>query len=415
MSTKKAGWIVGAIMAVLVVLAGVVSVVVISRFSTDSGTTTAGTSSGEAADSGAPDANVLAQRIVAAEVKYGTTAVFDACAVMPRTALASAGISNRVEGHWEHQHIPTSVSPDKARITKAGSHSYASSKCGYPINDDGMGSITLEILQSPFNSRYAVDQPKDNEVESSASGLKVMTWNPDAGMYFARIGKKDTNFTATVSGSRLASDYSGFDAKTVFTKVVEVVAANLAKGPVERAKYEFTGRYKDVPNACDVVSADLFGRLTGSEDSGLALYEPASADELEMSYANGTTTNFVEQKCTRHTSDQVVGVENTGKSLTVEFRTFRTDERARLAHQRDCDPNNPSAAALGEPMAVDEQVGDATPCVRSIDKPNYVFLVGRTSVHLIGNRPWTGERLAPFSKQFTPIAKTVADEVRRQF
>lgn len=120
-----------------------------------------------------------------------------------------------------------------------------------------------------------VDQPRQSETESTASGLKVMM-RDSPGQFFAEIGTKETTFTAELSSHRMAPDYDGVDAKTVFLKIVDLVAANLAKGPTERAAYSFTGRYAKVPHACDVLSSELFAAVSEGDDSGLVNYEPSS-------------------------------------------------------------------------------------------------------------------------------------------
>jgi hypothetical protein len=404
---KKAGKIVAALVAVVVLAAGITAVIVLR--SSDDPKATPTTTPVE--DVRPPERNVLVQRIEEGPVTYGATPAFDACAVLSRAGLADLGFPEDTTDYREAAYLPTSLTPDRATLREVHDLDPLT-ECGYWIRtgDRDDAYIVLAIAQLPFNSmpsRRPAETPR-------SSGLDVVT-DHDDDQFFAEIGNVDSRFAATLIMGRITGDVAGVPAATVFGKLTDLVAAALAKGPSSHSSYAFTGGYEGLPFACDVLTAELFTELTGKPDSGRVEVNDTSAHETDRDYHGIGRLPAIEQECTRSSTDRFSTDRDASRTLTVAFETFRSDAQAKSAHAYRCDPDTPAGAIFGKPVPVDQEIGDAKPCVRPIEYLNYTFLIGRTSVRLKPNESWAGTDPDDFGREFAPVAKKLAEEVRERF
>ncbi|WP_053714346.1 hypothetical protein [Saccharothrix sp. NRRL B-16348] len=405
---RTTGKVVVALVAVVVLVAAGITVALALRSSDE--TPIVARSSAPMADAGPPARDVLVQRIEDGPATYGASPVFDACAVLPRAALADVGFPEDVTDYRESAYLPASVTPDRATLRKVSEFDPIT-ECGYWIRgaDRDDAYVVLEIAQLPFNAL------RGRELGTSqSSGLAVATRRSDD-QFFAEIGNGDSRFAAHLVMGRVTSDVDGVPAEAVFGKLVDAVAAGLAAGPTARGSYAFTGPYEDLPFACDVLDAEVFTELTGKPDSGRVEVRDTSAHETDRDYRGIGRLQAVEQRCTRSSTDRFAADDSGARTLTASFETFRGEAQAASAHAFQCDPENPAGAVIGEPVPLDEEVGDAKPCVRPIGYLNYVFLIGRTSVRIMPDEGWAGTDPEDFGREFTPLARKFADVVRERF
>lgn len=355
-----------------------------------------------------PEVNVLVQKIEDGAVHYGSTPVFDACAVLPRAGLARVGFPEDTTDYREQTYLPAHAPAAVRNVHDLN----AMTTCGYWIDaeDADDAYVVLDIAQLPFNK---LQGRRLGDEGRRSSGLEVFT-RKDENQFFAEIGNEDSDFFAELVMGRITSDVNGVPAHQVFADLVDMVAASLAKGPTSRSSYAFTGRYEGVPFACDVLTPELFAELTGKQDSGLVEITDAQADETNRDYPGLGRLQAVEQRCARSSTDRYEHGDRS-RSLRVTFETFRTERQARDARAYHCAPENPAGSILGEPVPVDKPIGDAKPCVRSIGYLNYVFLVGRTEVGMMPNGAWAGTDPDDFAREFAPAATVLTDHVRRAF
>lgn len=404
---KVTGKVIAALLAVVVLSAGITAVIVLRS----PGEPKAAPTTAPVADAGPPERNVLVQLIEEGPATYGATPAFDACAVLPRAGLADLGFPEDTTDYREAAYLPASLTPDRATLRKVHDLDPLT-ECGYWIRtaDRDDAYIVLSIAQLPFNSlrgRRPAELPR-------SSGLDVDTRQADD-QFFAEIGNVDSRFAAHLVMGRITGDVDGVPAATVFGKLVDQVAAGLAKGPSSRSSYAFTGGYEDLPFACDVLTAEVFTELTGKPDSGRVEFSDTSANETDRDYQGIGRLQAVEQECTRSSTDRFTDDRLGSRTLTVSFETFRSEAQARSAHAFQCDPDNPAGAVIGEPVPVDQEIGDAKPCVRPIGHLNYVFLIGRTSVRFQPDERWAGTDPGDFGREFAPMAEKLAEEVRERF
>ncbi|WP_447004794.1 hypothetical protein ACRAKI_35320 [Saccharothrix isguenensis] len=410
---KKIGKIVAALLAVVVLAGGITTALVLrsSDAPGNPGNAKPKPAAEPVGDARPPERNVLVQRIAERPVTYGTTPAFDACAVLPRTGLADVGFPEDATDYRKAAYLPESFTPDRATPSKV-SDLDPLSECGYWIRtgDRDDAYVILTIAQLPFNklpSRRPAELPR-------SSGLDVDT-SQDDDQFIADIGNTDSRFAANLMMGRITGDVDGVPAATVFGKLVDLVAAGLAKGPSGRGSYAFTGGYEGLPFACDVLTAELFTELTGKPDSGRVEFSDTSAHESDRDYQGVGRLQAVEQECTRSSPDRFTTDRDDSRTVTVAFETFRSEAQAESAHAYQCDPDNPAGAVIGTPVPVDGEIGDAKPCVRPIGTLNYAFLIGRTSVRLQPDERWAGTDPDDFGREFAPMAQKLADEVRERF
>jgi hypothetical protein len=411
---KNTGKIIALIVAFAVVVTGTVVAMLVIKQGDDQHTSTAPASRTD--DNSGPDSGVLEQRITSGATSYGAMVAFDTCAVPPATVLETAGFPTYPRGRRVQVHLPTSMPPEKATLSKV-SEQHPITSCTYSLPGKKSyrdAEITLSIIQFPLNTGRLAVMPERNETQGAATaGLNVFTSESEAGTYTATIGAEETTFTATLRSGDLAANYNGIDDKTIFRKLVDLVAANLAKGPTDRVAHSFGGRYQGVPNACDVLTSELFATQVNGPDSGIAEYEAQTA-ELNTEQIDHSHTKSVQQKCVRTTPDRMANFRKDSRSLRMTLETYRDETMAKKADISNCDPEAPMTALHGDPVTVNDRVGDGLACVIVVGVPNYAFRVGRTEVTLVPSKSWLGEDLKTIATKLTPTAKAIAEELRRK-
>ncbi|MCP2164987.1 hypothetical protein [Goodfellowiella coeruleoviolacea] len=407
-------------MIVLILIAAVVAAVVVfvNTLSTDAreadSTPTLGTAKAATTGSADPaqeaEQHILSQKITSQTIDYGTTGVFDACAVLPLSVLEANGIKPYPHGLLNHQYIEKSVSGDRATV-RDSAHDITT--CSYLVPGSGTsadgtdagrtGLFSLDIKQTPFNRVFTFDlASRDGDTTRSAAGLTVYL-RGDGNRLEARTGNE--NVFVRLAAHDVNTEYGGVDIKTVFNKIVDEVAANLAKGPTQQARFTNGGSYSGVPSACEWFTADVFTQATGAPDSGW-VRETSSHDETWVAEFDGTNSFQISQECSRSAPD-VVNNRDSDSYLKVRFEVYRDETAATHADYNYCDPSSPTIALTGKPVPASEKVGDGAACVSVIGSPEYHFRVGRVAVSM-GPAKWVGDDLTKIATALTPAAKKLA-------
>jgi hypothetical protein len=405
---KRTGLTITAILGALVLVGGGVTAVILVK----------GDDKSAAATEQAPgpaDPSVMAQNI--GEVtRYGDVAVFDACAVLPATAVEDLGFKDAAHGWHNQTYLSRSVPAAEATIKDELD---PISVCMYePMIENRLERITLSVYQRPFNSLLPADYAIKDDTFLMVGGLRTVMapgLKPDS--FDARITTGDGKTQAHVGTSTMSDVKEITDHKATFMKLLELVAQNLSKGPQGLTTHVHTGRYEKVPNACDILSAELFQELTQSKDSGIAEADYRERESMEKFVTDKNETRYFysnQQDCRRLSPEWYNAKSRSdGRALKVELETYRDAEMAvRNAH--DCNPNSPSCKVFGEAVLTDEKIGDFATCSYRVgDSPTMSFVAGRTQVRLTGFGNWAPEDPRQYNEVFTPIAKRMVDEVRK--
>jgi hypothetical protein len=405
---KRTGLIITAILGVLVLVGGGVTAAILIE----------GGGKPPAAvvqEPGPADPSVIAQK-VGAVTKYGDVPVFDACTVLPVSAVEELGFRDAAHGWHNQTYLSRSVPAAEATIKDEPE---PISMCIYePMIEGRLERISIAIYQRPFNSLLPADYAIKNDTLLTVGGLRTVLSpgsKPDG--FDAHITTSDGKTQASVGASTMADNKEITDHKATFMKLLELVAQNLNKGPQGLTTHVHTGRYEKVPNACDVLSAELFEEITQSKDSGIAEADFREREGMEKFVNDKNETRYYysnQQDCRRLSTEWYNAKSRSdGKALKVELRTYRdADMAVRNAH--DCNPNSPSRKVFGEAVLTDEKIGDFATCSYLVgDSPTMSFVAGRTQVRLTGYGDWAPDDPKAFNEVFTPMAKRVVDEVRK--
>lgn len=365
---------------------------------------------------GPADTAVIAQKVGPEATKYGDVAMFDACTVMPATLVEEVGFRDAAHG-WHNQtylsrSVPTSEATIKDELDPI-------SVCMYePMMENRIERISLSVYQRPFNRLLRADYVEKDDTLITVGGLQTV-WSPGlkADGFDARITTSDGKTQVIVGASTMADNKEITDHKATFMKLLERVAQNLSKGPHGLTTHVHTGRYENVPNACDILSGKLFEEITQSKDSGIAEADYREREGMEKFVNDKNETRYYysnQQDCRRLSSEWYNAKDRSeGKALKVELRTYRdADMAVRNAH--DCNPNSPARKVMGEAVLTDEKIGDFATCSYLVgDSPTMSFVAGRTQVRLTGYGNWAPDDAKAYNEVFTPIAKRMVDEVRK--
>ncbi|WP_434452192.1 hypothetical protein [Lentzea sp. E54] len=285
------------------------------------------------------------------------------------------------------------------------------------MNDKEIARFTLTVRQTPFHGLYRDKGPDKDETALPVAGVQAYLapgTKPDS--FHARIVSADSKVQATLGARTMADNKDVTDYRGTFVKLVERVAENFAKGPQGRSTHVHTGRYEGMPNACDVLSAELFQELAQDKDSGLVEADFRVPESLEKFVTDKNETRYFysnQQNCRRLSPEWFNAKKRSeGKALKVELRTYRDADMA-VKDAQDCNPNSPSRAITGEAVLTEETIGDHAACSFLVgDSPTMSFVAGRTQVRLTGYGDWAPDDPRKYNEVFTPIAKRVVDEVR---
>ncbi|MET8758184.1 hypothetical protein [Lentzea sp. NPDC004782] len=406
---RRTGLIITAVFGALVLLGGGVTAAILIKGAS-------GPQPVVGQEPGPVDAAVIAQK-VGEVTKYGDVAVFDACTVMPATLLEELGFRDAAHGWHNQTYLARSVPAAEATVKDELA---PISVCMYePMLENRIERISIAIYQRPFSSLLPADYAVKGDTLLTVGGLKtVLSRGSKPDSFDARITTSDGWAQAIVGASAMADNKEITDHKATFMKLVEQVAQNLTKGPQGLTTHVHTGRYEKVPNACDVLSAELFEELTQSKDSGIVEAEFHEREGVEKFVNDKNETHYYysnQQDCRRLSPEWYnAKSRSNGKALKVELRTYRDTDMA-VRNAQDCNPNSPSSKMFGEPVLTDEKIGDFATCSYLVGggSPTMSFVAGRTQVRLTGDGNWAPKDAKTYNEVFAPIAKRMVDEVRK--
>lgn len=402
---KRTGLIIAAIVGALALVGGGVTAVVL---------VTKDDRPAEKQQAAPPDEDILEERTTAEAVRYGDLAVIDACTLMSAAVLEEAGFGDVARGSHIQTYVEKSVPAAEATVKDADD---GISSCRYDASEPGRSEmLALSVEQEPFNDPLPARVISD-DIEITAGGLRAFTKKPEDRKpddFFTRIYSADGRTAVYLNASRLA-DNKELDYRAAHAKLLERIAVNLAKAPREQTRYAYTGRYQNVPPACDILTDELFEKLAQAKDSGVVQTEISESEgrqEWTPKETNVTTYFYVTSQTCQRSSPEFLKLSR-GVSLKMQLDVHRDADMARN-NQPDCDPDSPSRKLLGEARNSTEKVGDGDACAFPIGNSLvFSFVVGRTQVRLTPYGSWAPKDIEQFITKFVPVAQNTADEVRK--
>jgi hypothetical protein len=402
---KRTGLIITAVIGALVLVGGGVTAAVL---------VTKDEKPAAKQEAGPPDDDVLEETISAEAVKYGDMTVIDACTLMSAAVLEETGFGDVAHGMHSQTYVEKSVPTAEATVKDADD---GISICRYDASMPGRTEmLVLSVEQRPFNDPLPAYVIGD-DIEITVGGLKAFTKKPEGRKpdgFFTRIYSADGRTAVHLNAARLA-DNKDLDYKAAHAKLLERIATNLAKAPQDQTRYAYTGRYENVPSACDILTGQLFEELAQAKDSGVVQTEINDGEGRQDSTPKATNVTqyfyFTSQMCQRSSPAHLK--LSKGVSLKMQLDVFRDADMARN-YEPDCDPNSTSRRLLGDARTATEKVGDGDACAFPIGNSLvFSYLAGRAQVRLTPYGSWAPKDVDEFIAKFTPIAQKTVDEVRK--
>ena len=322
--------------------------------------------------------------------------VIDGCTLLTEPMIASSGLKLAAQRSIVHSWGGKNLTIDRNATSDGGN---ALSTCSYPIvtpsySNIGAASadalpdqndgprVALNVNRKSFNADSRVDayrQPPVGTVPTVAAGITWFEQNDPTALpdtHKIRLvdpAQPDTVYTLSLTLS--ATDAYPDNPKSVVAKLANQVAGEIAKHGYRQAHFSYSSAYQNMPEACDLASADIANQVAGAQTWDWAS-SAISQHEGVATYA-GSTVSYVDQTCERlATSPQTnASLTKTPTTINVEFKTFRTTDEAQKADRFLCQS--------GDFRDLNAKIGDVTPCVSLGTNALLRFTSGRVAVTVV--------------------------------
>ncbi len=362
--------------------------------------------------------NLLTQHPGGAPVTLGGVPMYNACALLPESAIAAAGLRL----HRYQRSGGTHLSRDTTDPALLAGDGTDTSRCSYHLEPpDGIteteeddlsgytaGWVGVTVEQAPFSDAGPYGSLRDRTEDYAEKGIQPapaggVLWYQDTSPHVAEddptfyLFRPDaTDTLVTLYLSDFPESYAGRSRERIAEGLVAVVATNLDAGPRGAVRYGYAAPYEDLRHACDVFTPDLFEYHQGEPDSGFvsADYSRGEQSFNEMGVVLGL---HVESSCERVTAAKA-NRSWTGVGITVTFEYYRDRpqaERSLISLCRATDEKPDS-------VVVEHRIGAAT-CLFAGD--TLLFNTGRYNV-------WVRVDPAAPVERLVPLADRIADRLR---
>jgi hypothetical protein len=339
--------------------------------------------------------------------RLGATAVYDACTVLPWSAVREVGIEMDTGYQVFHTFVERDApgDPSKAQAGVKGL-----SACGWS-GVDLKQVVVLDIYQSPFTD----DRDRTNRLE----GLKRKGAKEAAvrGMSTFTTNGGVTHDPQEWQVSIFADGYFAVlslntSQPSVVTALVDGIVANLQRGPTGPATFAYTGPYAGVPDPCTLFTRDDFRRNYGIDDEGRVFRALTPGDLPQDDDSHQLVARYIRITCTRKGIGETFD-DGRAPGLEVEFNVTPDADQAAHLEFLMCDPNS-SAHVFGPPLVISTKIGDGRVCMPNINRASrpLVFRAGRTMVHLYNWLSADAANLNALATKLTPIAQAIAARLR---
>lgn len=346
--------------------------------------------------------------------RLGATAAYDACTVLPVSAIREVGIELDPYYQVTHEHMERDApgDPSLAHLNIEGL-----SNCTWPGADDEWA--ILLIYQSPYSHdrdrTIRLEQlGRRGASEESVRGLRVFTVHPKDDPTEWQVSLFADNYWASLLLKTKRDSYKAGSPQDVITALTDVVAANLERGPTGPATLSYgDGPYAGFPEPCALFTREDFKLTHGVDDVGRVSRGLTGGDQL-LTGDRGERARYIRITCARKAlGKQFEDLDAPG--LEVEFNVYPDAEQAAFGEFVTCDPTSGAAKVFGPPLAVSAKIGDGRVCMPNEGRPNrrLVFRVGRTEVYLHNWLYADAADLNALAAKLTPAAQAIAARLPR--
>jgi hypothetical protein len=340
--------------------------------------------------------------------RLGATATYDACTVLPMSAVRQAGIELDTPSGYQvvHTFIERDAPGDPSQ---AAPNIDGLSRCvWFGVNHQ---LVALDIYQLPFND----DRDRAIRLENleshgskpeSVRGMRTFTCHP------CGINKDSQEWQVSLFADNYWAVLTLTTAQDVATKLVDGIVANLLPGPTGPSSFAYSGPYDGFPDPCALFTRDDFRRTYGIDDTG-RVERWLTAGDQDLEDDNHQLTRYIRANCKRKAIGKTFD-DQSAPGLDVEFDVAPAAEQAAVLEGAVCDPKSSAGNVFGPPLTISTKIGDGRVCMPNEGRPNrrLVFRAGRTVVYLANWLYTDAASLNALAEKLTPIAQTIATRLR---
>lgn len=168
--------------------------------------------------------------------------------------------------------------------------------------------VSVDVYQPPFNNESELEGQigygeRQGAQFHTEQGIQLGVWHPDdRNRWEFVVGNQDIVVSGQLHYKK--QKYGNRTPEQVINEIAKLVATNIAKGPTAPAQYQYNAPYKNTPNPCEVLSADIFQQTYGEPASGIVegIY---SAQEERLKPDNGPVMKTARQAALRNQSPSI--------------------------------------------------------------------------------------------------------------
>jgi hypothetical protein len=345
--------------------------------------------------------------------RWGTTPMYDACALLPTATLTSEGF--RVDPAYSVDVMnPDPVNQGGVGALQPNTVSPGSSACSYLGLDKSF--VALTIYQQPFFTPDQIQTQTASEqmgvTKKSVNGFDVyLTSLNDPGKWLVLITNQQ--LAAELSLTLPSGSYRGDDVHAVIGDYVNKVAAGLAQPPASVARFRYAAPYVGFDPCGIFTGTDFQQYLSNGPDDGHPTAQYAIGERELMPDPGGgrpSVAHYLMTQCQRFATALDKG-DNNGYGIVANFDTYRTAAEARGDQQ--CDPHS-SGNVYGPPVMVTTvQIGDGAACYPMLNGKDWslTFRAGRTVCQLWFWRTLDKSQLDAVTIVLTQLAQALASKL----
>lgn len=358
--------------------------------------------------------------------KWNSTPVTNACAVLPLSAVTKEGI--KFDGSYDIfdvgiPHDVQSVPKFGDIIYDAGGGSDGITNCLYP-GDGNTDDIDVEVFQEPETVEDAISlfniisTDTAGSVKQTIGGWQVVTVRLKDDKDAWNVGLTDTGhkYFAKLTITLKKPSYAGHTPQQVVADLATVMRQNLDKSPLPAPTYHYAAPYSQVPDPCDMFTADDFTSLTGKQDDVVdrqyQMGERGVAADQGINLPQGF---YTQMSCERDTIGAVTESPSDGDAfgIHVDVEVYRNAQQARTGMYAECDPRSSGAKIFGPSVQVSLQIGDDRVCFPDEGRNDWrmTFRSGRVIIFMQNVAMLQKSQLQNEANIFAPVARQIAAQV----
>lgn len=337
-------------------------------------------------------------------LKFGGTALYDACSVITIDQLTGLGVSLDAKAGVTHEHLDGDIPPDAALAQSAAD---SASYCTYTLSNGN--SLSVSVHQTPFNTAadlafLQTGGTRRPGTPRSEDGLSLIQWNDaESTTQHIDVWKPDLLINVYIDTYN-PGPYGTMDVQTFATALEPLVKSAISKGPTAPMRHVYSGLLGKVKSPCEAMSRTAFRKSFPAHSGEAAM--------TEGTFYPAASSRGPEREgqisCERH------NIVPNGNLNEAEYRELHISLSVRENEQAETEHNTllcglTSRPDIADVVAVTPSVGTGRACMLRIGSDwTLQFQLGHVGVSIRGplaENPTQDER----RELLVPAAQAIAE------